>query len=65
MRLLKEAAPVVTRSLSYIINHSISTGVFPNSWKIVKVTPIYKGDANTDPNSLRPISVSPVVCILT
>ena len=33
-RLLKEAEPVVTRSLTYIINLSITTGIFPNSWKI-------------------------------
>ena len=60
-RLLKEAAPVVTRSLSYIINLSITTGIFPNSWKIAKVTPIFKGDATTDPNNYRPISVLPIV----
>ena len=60
-RLLKEAAPVVTHSLTYIMNLSITTGIFPNSWKIAKVTPIFKEDARTDPNNYRPISVLPVV----
>ena len=60
-RLLKEAATVVTHSLTYIINISITTGIFPNSWKIAKVTPIFKEDAKTDPNNYRPISVLPVV----
>ena len=49
-RLLKEAAPVVTRSLTYIINIFISTAI-QNSWKIAKVTPIFKEDAKTDPNN--------------
>ena len=60
-RLLKEAAPIVIRSLTYIINLSISTGIFPNAWKLAKVTPIFKEDAKTDPNNYRPISVLPVV----
>lgn len=60
-RLLKEAAPIVTRSLTFIINLSITTGVFPNAWKIAKVSPIFKEDVKTDPNNYRPISVLPVV----
>lgn len=48
-RLLNEATPIVTRSLTYIINLSISTGMFPNAWKIAKVTPIFKEDVKTDP----------------
>ena len=60
-RPLKEAAPVVTHSLTYIINLSITTGIFPNSWKIAKVTLIFKEDEKTDRNNYRPISVLPVV----
>ena len=62
-RLLKEVAPVVTRSLTHVINLSITTGIFPNSWKIAKVTPIFKEDAKTDPNNCRPISVLPVYVV--
>ena len=43
------------------MNLSITTGIFPNSWKMAKVTPIFKEDAKTDPNNYRPISVLPVV----
>ena len=43
------------------MNLSITTGIFPNSWKIDKVTPIFKEDAKTDPNNYRPISILPVV----
>ena len=60
-RLLKEASPIVTRSLTFIINQSITTGIFPNAWKRARVSPIFKEDLRTDPNNYRPISVLPVV----
>ena len=60
-RLLKEASPIVTRSLTFIINQSITTGIFPNAWKRARVSPIFKEDLKTDPNNYRPISVLPVV----
>ena len=37
-RLLKEVSPIVTRSLTFIINQSITTGVFPNAWKRARVS---------------------------
>ena len=40
--LLKELAKEISSSLCYIINRSMKTGVFPLSWKIAKVTPLYK-----------------------
>ena len=52
-RLLKEASPIVTRSLTFIINQSIATGIFPNAWKRARVLPIS--------NNYRPMSVLPVV----
>ena len=60
-RLLKEASPIVTRSLTFIINQSIATGIFPNAWKRARVSPIFKEDLRTDPNNYRPISVLAVV----
>ena len=33
MRLLKEAAPIITSSLTFIINLSIVTGIVPDEWK--------------------------------
>ena len=60
-RLLKEASPIVTGRLTFAINLSITTGIFPNAWKRVRVSPIFKKDLQTDPNNYRPISVLPVV----
>ena len=39
---------------------SISTGVFPDSLKLAKVTPIFKADDRTLPSNYRPISVLPI-----
>ena len=60
-RLLKEAAPVITTSLTYIINLSIRSGIFPDDWKIARVSPVFKEDVKSDPNNYRPISVLPIV----
>ena len=60
-KLLKEAGPIVSASLTYIINRSLTTGIFPNDWKVARVTPIYKDDIKTNPNNYRPISVLPIV----
>jgi hypothetical protein len=40
-----------------IFNLSIQTAIFPNDWKLAKVSPIYKGDAKDNVGNYRPISV--------
>ena len=50
-RPLKEASPIVTCSLTFIINLSITTGIFPNAWKRARVSPIFKEDLKTDPKN--------------
>lgn len=59
--LLREAAPIVAPSLTYIIKFSITTGIFPDEWKLARVSPIYKEGAKSDPNNYRPISVLSVI----
>ena len=60
-KLLKEAAPVITPSLTFIINLSTSSCIFPDDWKIVKVTALFKEGSKSDPNNYRPISVLLIV----
>ena len=60
-RLLKDAAPEVSESITYTINLTISTSKIPSEWKITKVNPIYKSGDNSDLNNYHPISVLPLI----
>ena len=53
--------PIISDSLCDIFNLSIVIGVFPDSWKIARVTPIVKSGKTDDPSNYRPISVLPVL----
>ena len=48
-------------SLTHIINLSITTGIFPDEWKLARASPVYKGGRKNDPNNYRPIFVLPVI----
>ena len=60
-RILNMSADVVTPSLLFIINKSISTGKFPSVWKEAKVKPLFKNGNKEDVNNYRPISILPTV----
>ena len=57
-RLVRLAGEHIVDSLLCIINDSLSSGTFPDDWKLARVTPVYKnnGDVNIMSN-YRPISV--------
>ncbi len=57
IRLMQGAESTILESLHYIFNLSLNTGVFPNDWKIARVTPIYKSEDKTDCGNYRPISI--------
>ena len=41
-RILKKSANVITPSLLFIVNKSISSGQFPSAWKEAKIKPLFK-----------------------
>ena len=60
-RLVKDAAPVIAKSITYLVYLTISTGVIQSEWKDARVTPIFKSRTRNDENNYRPISVLPLV----
>ncbi|MCU7800226.1 MAG: hypothetical protein KZQ70_08805 [gamma proteobacterium symbiont of Lucinoma myriamae] len=60
-RLLKIAPNSLCTSLTFIVNKSLSAGIFPNAWKQAKVNPIFKSGTKDDVNNYRPISILPTL----
>ena len=60
-RLLKIGSTVLSPSITFIINKSITSGVFPSIWKHAKVKPLYKSGAKDELNNYRPISILPTL----
>ena len=58
---LKIAWPYVSRILILNFNTSIETSTFSVSWKIIRVTQIYKEGEKSEKSNYRPISVLPVL----
>jgi retron-type reverse transcriptase len=47
--------------LKNIFNLSLNTGIFPDDWKIARVTPIYKSESKTDCGNYRPMNENKVI----
>lgn len=60
-KLLKIAAPIICLPLTYICNLSLTTSIFPQDWKMAKVTPIHKSGDKSKAENYRPISVLSIV----
>ena len=61
VRLLKTAAPIICKSLSFICNLSLATSVFPSEWKKAKVVPIFKAGNKCSVENYRPISILSII----
>ena len=55
--LVKDATISIAYPLMMIYNASLMNGIFPDVWKLARVTPIYKSGPKTDANYYRLISV--------
>ena len=58
---MKLALPYIENSLAFLFNKSIETSQFPDSWKVARITPIFKDGDKTEKSNYRPISVLPVI----
>lgn len=58
---LKNNIYYLLRPLMHIVNLSITSGVFPSSFKLAKVTPIFKTGEKSNVNNYRPISLLSVI----
>ena len=55
--LIKDVTDLISQSITTIFNSCLRKGVFPDIWKVAKVTPIFKSGSRSDANNYRPISV--------
>jgi hypothetical protein len=53
--ILKKIKAPLIKPISYLINQSLNSGIFPNSLKIAKIKPIYKKENVHMLNNYRPI----------
>ena len=58
---VKQVIPYIENSLALIFTTSMENSVFPDMWKIVRITPIFKDVDKTDKSNYRPTSVLPVL----
>ena len=52
---------MITPYIVYLFNLCLTQGVFPDSFKIALVTPLFKGGVRESPDSYRPISLLPSI----
>ncbi len=60
VNIIKGAADLIAGPLAIIINKSLVEGVFPDTLKYAKVTPLFKSGIKSEIKNYRPISVLPV-----
>ena len=58
---IKLALPYIENSLAFLFNTSIETSQFPDSWKVARISPIFKDGDRTQKSNYRPISVLSVI----
>ena len=58
---LKSCASALSGPLTAVFRKICYNASFPNSWKISRITPVYKKGARSDPSNYRPIAVLPTL----
>lgn len=57
VHIIKANKDLLSIPLTILFNQSISTGTFPDKFKLAKIIPIYKTGCKTDVSNYRPISI--------
>ena len=60
-KLLKQIKHIIVQPLTLIINQSLTSGIYPDKFKISKITPLHKKDDRTVISNYRPISLLPTI----
>ena len=60
-KVIKALASVIAPILTHLITVIFDTGVYPETFKLALITPIFKNGCKTEPDNYRPISVLPAV----
>ena len=60
-RVLKATSEVITPYIVYLFNLCLMQGVFPDTFKIAQVVPLFKGGVRENPTSYRFISLLPAL----
>ena len=56
-KIIKLSSDIIVYPVKYIVNQMIETNTFPNSLKLVNITPVYKKKDALDKTNYRPVSV--------
>ena len=56
-KIIKDIAHEIAAPLTFLVNRSLQTGIFPTTEKIAKINPVYKSGEHSDIDNYRPISI--------
>ena len=60
-RFLKDGAEILCKPISQICNLSVHLAIYPKSFKVAKLKPLFKKGSALEPQNYRPISLLPLI----
>ena len=59
-KIIKLVKPEILPALTHVINLSINTKIFPQTWKKAKIIPVFKKGDYLDSKNYRPVAILPI-----